>query len=105
MVPNVKKLLICLSFSVFSSSVTAATTCPGKVTEIMEWSAMWDGNLAYRVDSTGSSWLCTISDKSGSMVLAAFASGKTIEPRLNADISCSDVEQYHVPMYLKLLDQ
>ena len=99
-------LFLFLFFSTYSS--IAETTCPGKVTRILDWPSKCDGKLAFKLSSTNGKtaindkWWCTLSDKSASMVLTAYASNKTVHPRFNPDTadSCSTVKDYHEAMYI-----
>lgn len=100
-----KILTIGLAFmSATSFNALAVPSCPGRVAQILEWPNKCNGNLAFKLDSTHGSWLCTLSKRSESMVLTAYASEATIVPRLNDDIPCSSIDDYHIPMYIVLRD-
>ncbi|WKD48659.1 hypothetical protein [Microbulbifer spongiae] len=100
-----KRLTWLLGGIVLTSNANAvANVCPGKVTQVLEWPSKCE-NLAFRLDSTGNKWWCAISDRSNSMVLTAFATGKEISPRINDALaqSCESIEDYHKPLYMSLI--
>lgn len=98
------KILLTLPLTIVSVFSLAQTNCPGRVTEVMEWTEKCNGNLAYRPDSTPGSWLCTKSSRSESMILTGYAAGKTIKPRFDSTITCESLEHYTTPTYVILLD-
>ncbi|WKD51079.1 hypothetical protein [Microbulbifer spongiae] len=87
-------------FILATNANAVAIKCPGKVTQVLDWPSNCD-NLAFRLDSTGNKWWCAISNRSNSMVLTAFASGKEISPWINDALaqSCDSIENYHKPLY------
>lgn len=102
------KAIFC-TLIIFSFTVSAGEDCPGKVTEIMDHSSLslCDSHLAFRLDSTGTTYLCAISERSDSMVLTAYAAGKTISPRLDPPVqgNClSYTSNYIAPAYIRILD-
>jgi hypothetical protein len=103
-----KKIILC-ALMAFSFSVSAEISCSGKVTEIMDHSTLsyCDGHLAYRLVSTGNTYLCAISERSDSMVLAAYMADKTISARLATTPSENECKSYTSnyisPLYIKII--
>jgi hypothetical protein len=99
-------LLICF----LSVPVIAAEYCPGKVSEIMDHSnsALCGEGVAFRLTSTGNTYLCTISDRSISMVITAYIAGKTINPRLEPPTpgNCNSFSagSYITPSHIRMHD-
>lgn len=96
------KHLISITLFLFSLNTFAVTSCPGKVTKVMDWPSKCDGNLAFRLDSTGDIWFCALSNTSNSMILTAYTTGKTVVPRIDTDIApdCESLSHYHRPRYI-----
>lgn len=77
--------------------------CVGKVTNVLDYPRYCGGNLAFKLDSTNGKWVCTLSDVSGSMILAAFTSGAKVNVRTAAE-TCGAIEHYHRPSYIYLFE-
>lgn len=85
-------ILIAITFSVAVNSLPA---CHGKVKSVMEREGQCDGNIAY---FTNTYWFCSMSEKSGAIILAAYAAGKTIESVFPDDLegveACSQISTH-----------
>lgn len=94
-------ILLFTTFTVFADE-----NCPGKVTAILDYPVYCDGNLAFKLDVSGGKWICSLSDKSDSIVLLAYSTGKTLDPRLELPTpgDCSSVTHYQKPIYLSVRD-
>lgn len=101
-----KKSIIPLTLLMFSFSVFASENCPGKITIILDYPSQCNGELAFQLDSTGSKWLCSLSNKSNSMLLTAYAAGKKINPRLVLSKAgdCKSITNYQKPLYMSIHD-
>ena len=101
-----KKKLILMSGLLISLSIIASENCPGNVTVVLDYPSKCDGNFAFQLDSTGSTWLCALSEKSNSMVLTAYAAGKKINPRLELTTGgdCKSIAHYQKPLYMSIHD-
>ncbi len=102
---SVKLLYIVLLVSLMPSICNAAE-CSGKVLRVLDWPDMCDGQLAYKLDSTNDKWVCALSNVGSSMVLAAYATNKTVIARTDDTqaTSCTSLNQYHKPKYMYIHD-
>lgn len=103
------KLFTLLIVLFFSLNAFGGESCPGKVTEIMDHSRLdlCDGHFSFRLSSTGNTYLCSLSNKGDSMVLAAYVSGKTISPRLSPPIpgDCKSFDSNYIkPSYIRIAE-
>lgn len=93
--------IICLSF--FAQTTLADFGCTGPVRVVMEWPDHCDGRLAYMADANNSKWVCTLSQRSESMVLAAVASGlklTTVFPD-SVNATCATLDTHYLsPRYI-----
>lgn len=100
-------LLLLLFFMSFS--VVASEDCPGTVTEIMDHSnlTLCEDGMAFRLTSTGNTYLCTISAESVTLVTTAYVAGKKISPRLEPPVpgNCNSfASNYITPSYIRMHD-
>ena len=99
-----KKIIMLLLFVIISSNAYAVKTCSGKISHVLDWPTKCDGNIAFRLDSVSGIWICTTTPKSEAMILTAFGANKSVAVRLSTEkTSCSDIEQYHQPMYIYIV--
>jgi hypothetical protein len=103
-----KKLVLGLFF-ILSSPAYAVLDCVGKVERILEWPQQCNGNLAFILDNNKSNgkYVCTLSSKSESMVLAAFMAGKNISFRLGiSGETCEGLTSHYLkPTYIHVLSK
>lgn len=97
------RLILFFSLFLMAFNTNADIGCTGNVTLVMEWPDQCGGNLAYFTDNSNGKWFCSLSEKSGSLVLAALASGKKVTSTLlESDASsCSTIAaHYLMPRYI-----
>ena len=102
-----RKLSLILGvFILVSSNKALADECAGKVQRVLDWPEKCNGQIAFKVESTNGKWVCALSSVSSSMVLAAYASGKTIVARTDDEkaAGCSSLSHYHKPLYIYMHD-
>jgi hypothetical protein len=99
-----KKIIVITILLLASQFSLAATSCAGKVTDILDWPEKCNGNIAFKTDTTGAKWICTLSDKSASMILAAAMGEKMVSSRvgLQTEGDCTSINQYTTPEYIGL---
>lgn len=100
------KCLFAIALLVASTKLFAGPSCLGKVKAVMDWPEKCaNGNVSYLFQPDGSNnelWVCSISDKSASITLAALAADKSVRTVFsNQEESCTEINtNYLTPMYL-----
>lgn len=100
------KKIIFLFLLTLSAQSYSGPSCLGKVKTVMDWPEKCiDGNLAYLFEMEGTAnevWVCTISDKSASVVLTALAANKDLRTVFaNQEETCGELAtNYLKPLYL-----
>ncbi|KGJ88796.1 hypothetical protein [Colwellia psychrerythraea] len=83
----------------------ASEDCNGKVSYIMDHPSWCESHLAFKMDIIPEKWICSLSERSDSMILTALASDKVISARLALQIpgKCQAIGHYQKPEYISLL--
>lgn len=89
-----------------STSTLANYNCSGQVTRILEWPSKCNGLLAYQTTASNGKWICSVSTKTETLILMAYAAQKQVNVRLDTAVasSCEVVDHYHRPMYVSVND-
>jgi len=99
-----KKLLLFVLLVISSNVNAVVESCPGKVIMILDFPVKCSGRMGYKLDVTGTRWLCSLSKNGDSMILTAYTTGKTIDARLALPTpgACASITQYQLPSYIRM---
>ena len=84
----------------------SALDCDGHVTEVVDWPGKCNGQFAYKTDNNNAKWFCSLSDKSNSLILAAYVSKNKVRTRVAAPgETCENLStNYLVPDFIRGLN-
>jgi hypothetical protein len=77
--------------------------CNGTVTYVMNYEGQCDGNYSFQTSGSNGVWMCPASEKGNALVLAALASGKSVDVYINnqgGTITCATLPNYSKATYV-----
>lgn len=105
-----KKTLLLIAALLPTQVFALDINCEGNISNVLDSPGHCNGNLAFQIKATGSTWICSSSTTGNSLILTAQATKRTLNFYMHdgaqsdgsGAMTCATIPHYQTPRYMIL---